>query len=50
LKNEVIIPVQLSPFPKNPDLQVQLTLPFVFEQIALRSHPPLFTEHSSISI
>ena len=38
------------PSPENPVLQVQLKLPGVFVQFALTLHPPLFIEHSSISI
>jgi len=44
------LPEQLNPSPKNPSLQVQLTLPGVFVQIASEWHPPLFVEHSSVSI
>ena len=43
------IPSQLKPFPSYPNLHEQLKLPGEFMQMAFTSHPPLFTEHSSIS-
>jgi len=40
----------VKPSPEYSGLQLQLKLPIVFEQIALISHPPLFVEHSLMSI
>jgi len=38
------------PFPIYPGLHLHSKLPIVFVQIAFISHPPLFVEHSSISV
>jgi len=50
LWNRKLIPEQLKPFPEYPILHAQLKLPIAFVQIALELHPPLFVEHSLISI
>jgi len=34
-RKKEIQPEQVKPFPENPDLQVQLKLPIVFEHVAL---------------
>ena len=44
------IPVQLIPFPVNPDWQVHDLLPAVFLHMAWEWQPPLFDAHSSISM
>jgi len=44
------MPEQLKPFPSYPNLHEQLKLPGEFIQMAFTLHPPLFVEHSLISI
>jgi len=40
----------LKPFPEYPVLHAHVKLPGVFVHFAFESHPPLFVEHSLISI
>ena len=43
------LPVQVTPFPAYPVLQLQAKLPSLLEQVATLSQPPLFVAHSLIS-
>jgi len=45
----VYLPVQVTPFPAYPVLQVQVKFPSALVQVACVSQPPLFVAHSSIS-